>query len=624
MATLLESTCSYGPGTLDAAYHNASSYAITPISTQVGALSYLPVTVNESTVGTSYQSYRNLYNNNTLAVSLGAGFVGFFGCIMLLSGIFNWTMRLFPAIPNWFTGSISIFFRRHVSLTAAFKKDRNVPLRLWGYPMGLIPTRLESFVVLLSYVYLVLACAIGYTPPVENNPIFPNARVEIGRHVANRIGTIALFIYPLAIIFAGRNNVLLFITRWNYSVFNMYHRHLARIFLLLTMAHGASMTITLKSNSVAAYMEALLAAHVRWGIVSVVVIGLLAFQSVLFLRRRSYETFLLIHITLAVVVLLGVHFHAKPWGFNGFTWAVIAIWCLDRVIRLVRMFSFGIQEATVTIKAEETLKVTVPKPRYWKAKPGQYSFVSFLKPSCFWQSHPFSTISESDTEISFAIKIKGGATHGLYKQVASLPGHTDIIKVVVEGPYGFSSPVSQYSETLLLASGNGIPGLYDHAMRLSRAGGHHSVKLVWVIRNWRSVSWMLEELKALKDTRVNVTVYVTKPKDTLDYNIDTVTLHSSLLSSEKNRELDYDGNDENLPTKVLASLKACLSHVVFEEGRPDIDCLIQEEITNAEGSVAVVACGHDSMVDTVRYSVAFHLGASQHRVDYFEELQVWS
>lgn len=49
----------------------------------------------------------------------------------------------------------------------------------------------------------------------------------------------------LAVIwmFAGRNNVFLWLTGWKYSTFSIFHRHVARIATLEAIVHSISYTV---------------------------------------------------------------------------------------------------------------------------------------------------------------------------------------------------------------------------------------------------------------------------------------------------------------------------------------------------------------------------------------------
>ncbi|ODQ76998.1 hypothetical protein BABINDRAFT_163898 [Babjeviella inositovora NRRL Y-12698] len=601
----------------DLAYENATKYIITPDkSFNKTLITHVPITVKKSLVVTRREANMERFKNYDWGMFLGGGFVAFMGFVMLVSCIANWGMLIFPSFTQKIcNGTISKAYRKYVTLPATFKKSRNVPLMFLGVPVGLVPTRLESIVVALLYVYMLLACAVDYRH-VDNNPIWKRPMGEIGREVGDRTGILALFTYPLLIIFAGRNNILLWVTRWNFSVFNCYHRHLGRIYFLVTIAHAIGMSLTQLASSMDRYKATMLANYVIWGTIATAFMGFLCVQGMLVLRRKSYELFLATHILFAIFVLVGTHIHLVPFGYENFTWACAGLWVFDRFIRLARLVGYGIKTATVTLKADETFKVTVAKPTYWKAGPGQYAYVTFFRASCFWQSHPFTIMSEDENNITFAIKVKGGFSHGIYKHLASMPGQTAQIKVAIEGPYGFASPTSKYDQSLLLASGNGIPGLYDHAISLVQSDhGKQSVKLVWVARNWKSLSWMYEELVLLKGTKVETIIYITRPESGIEEAWGT----SSASSANEDKK-----EDENSAENNLNNLKSSLSHIQFVEGRPDMEALVRDEITVASGSLAVVACGHDGAVDDARYTVAHNLDKSAHRVDFFEELQVWT
>jgi Ferric reductase like transmembrane component len=44
-------------------------------------------------------------------------------------------------------------------------------------------------------------------------------------------------------MFAGRNNILLWATGWNFQTFNIFHRHVARIGTLLAIVHSVAYTV---------------------------------------------------------------------------------------------------------------------------------------------------------------------------------------------------------------------------------------------------------------------------------------------------------------------------------------------------------------------------------------------
>jgi hypothetical protein len=47
---------------------------------------------------------------------------------------------------------------------------------------------------------------------------------------------------PLLWMFAGRNNIFIWATGWQFSTFNLYHRHIARIATLQAIVHSIGYT----------------------------------------------------------------------------------------------------------------------------------------------------------------------------------------------------------------------------------------------------------------------------------------------------------------------------------------------------------------------------------------------
>jgi hypothetical protein len=129
-------------------------------------------------------------------------------------------------------------------------------------------------------------------------------------------------------------------------------------------------------------------------------------HSILPLRSGGYETFLIFHIALVIVVLVTCWYHLVPhfglvYGYQVWLYICFAFWSFDRFIRLVRMFWYNhIGESTAIVEAISgcnVLQVTA-FPRTWSFSPGQHSFLylpdsSLYLPGLgakFWENHPFS------------------------------------------------------------------------------------------------------------------------------------------------------------------------------------------------------------------------------------------
>ena len=111
------------------------------------------------------------------------------------------------------------------------------------------------------------------------------------------------------------------------------------------------------------------------------------------IRRHYYETFLFMHIVLGALFFYACWQHVMTISGIEWVYAAIAIWVVDRLVRIVRLCFLGFPKAQITLIGEDLIRVTVPKSaKFWKAKPGQYVFLSFLHPLCFRQSHPFTVM----------------------------------------------------------------------------------------------------------------------------------------------------------------------------------------------------------------------------------------
>lgn len=546
----------------------------------------------------SYIQFLGNYNNSYY---LGISLTGFWALVLLIAAVFNWTVYFFPSLNRKLVGPITNKIRKYITMPAIGRKRADVK-PMYGVFDALLPTRGESVIIGAFTALVIIFCAWNIKP-VDGDTIFGSVQESVSRQIAVRTGILASGYMPLLILFAGRNNFLQWLTRWKFSSFILYHRWIGRIAFILVAIHSIGYSITFTAN----YKLYMKDTYVIWGFISTISGGFIVLQGLLTLRRKWYEMFLILHILLAALFIAGAWLHVVDLGYVMFYYACVGVWVLDRVIRLGRLFAFGFPLADVELFSDETFKVTIPKPSYWKSIPGGHAFVHFLKPSCFWQSHPFTFTNsdESENKIILYIKVKGGVTHGLYQHLAGLPGRTTKMRVGVEGPYGAPAPSKHYDNAVFIAGGNGIPGIFSEAWNLAKNAKNtdRSINLIWIIRDIRSLEWFSNELQSLKDTRVNTTVYITRP------NID-------IESSDGEKKDKEDGSS-------LLTYESRLSHVQFKYGRPCLEDIVKEQVEESKGSTAFVACGNPAMVDDLRYVVSQNLPEKK-RVDFFEQLQVWS
>lgn len=577
----------------------------------------VPVKDNVTKTKLYHDAYVMFLGNLDHSLYYGAGILGYWGLIFLVAIIANWLVVLFPKLRTAFNGTYSKAWRKYVTLPALVRKKKLDHQKCLGLFDLLVPSRLESIIVFVFF-WLTFACCTAEIHYVANDPIYPRASNAIMRYVADRTGIVCTICLPLLILIGGRNNFLQWLTRWKFSTFIMYHRWVARVIVLLAFLHSVLYTAIYVRRGT--YAEEAREEFFIFGIIATAAGGLICFQGLLYLRRRWYESFLIIHIILAACFVMGAWVHVDDFGYMWFMYACVAVWCFDRFVRIVRMLWFGFPSAQITLIGNDTLRVVVPKPSHWPSIPGGHAWLYFGHSWYFWQSHPFTFLDSSSEEnsIVFLIKVKTGATLYICKKLARLPGKSMRMRVSVEGPYGEPCPVRSHSSAVFLAGGNGIPGIYLEVFDLARhSTSHQALKLYWIVRESASIAWMFQELEALRSTKIETIIYVTRPDDGCDNEVYEMISRALEQSSSEEKEDKMSGC-------LLDALRGHFPHVEFRSGRPGVEEIVQAEVEECNNSVAFVSCGHPAMVDDLRYAVLQSIDKTEKRVDFYEQLQVWA
>lgn len=608
---------------------NYTKYARVPDQLDPSGVVNHPIKLNDSMILTYTHAYDQFLGNYDRSVYYGGILVGYWFVVFLLAAMGNWSKILFPNTVMKMTGRISNVFRKKISLPATGGKRKTSEKPFLRILDMLVPTRAETL-ILIGFSALTIHLLQSKIEYIDGDPVFSNKISALLRYTAVRASIISSETIPLLILFGGRNNFLQWLTRWDYSTFITFHRWLSRIIFFLVVIHAVCYSFYMGD-----YFETMRETYLIWGAIATVAGGFIMIQGLLVLRRRWYEMFLIIHIVLAALFIGASWVHVNDLYCLWFYYYATALWVFDRVIRLGRLFSFGFPNAKVVLLADETLKIIVPTPEHWESVPGGHAFIHFLTPTCFWQSHPFTyTIAVDDpNKIVLYIKVKEGVTQHMYKYLLQHPGKSTNIRVAIEGSYGESTAASRYDTAVFVAGGNGIPGIYAEVFDLAVRTNDlkQSLKLIWVIREYKSLFWFYEELLALKGINIETTIYITKPES----HICIQEFNNRLLNTDMDISNDMgQGNDtvlgnmsnkEHKQCDIVKKIKTELSHIKVIDGRPMMGLMVAQNIQEAKKSAAFITCGHPNMVDDIRASVVKNIDNEEHkRVDYFEQLQVWA
>ena len=543
----------------------------------------------------AYMSYYNRWQNINVSHYIGIAYLAFVGFILIASGIINWADRFnINLVPKP--------VQKYVTLGLVGKNHLKSNL------LGVTPDMLETLFITVTVLYSFLASVIIGFHYVHGDPVFLKYQGGTSRYYGDRSAIISCYQVPLLFLFPGRNNLFQWVSRWKYSRFVTFHKWLARTIFLEILIHSFAMA----SQTIGINKPARL--HKYWyveGIAATVAGGFIIIFAFAPVRRMMYDCFLYIHIILVVQFLWLSWVHCKFLSYENYYWACIAIWCFDRFARLARIAMYGVTK-TAEIQyypGEEVIKVTVPESSIMKAHPGAHAFISFLTPARFFQSHPFTAYPAVDRPgyIHFTCRVKKGITKYIAGKAMASPDGKITMKVAIDGFYGEQSPFQNYDKVVLITGGTGLSGPFYHAKELSQKTPEKEIKLYWSVRTYQSIKSYLPELLSLKDTNVKPIIYVDKPE-----------LSSISTSSDDNKEKDST-SDVNSDDAITSAL----SFAEFRHGRLPASEIVVNEVNEANGSIAFGACAHPESVDEVRRTVASVVTSVSHRVDYYEEMQMW-
>jgi hypothetical protein len=194
-----------------------------------------------------------------------------------------------------------------------------LPFMTWLYPsiirtyhdrplpflLGNVPTVGQSFYIAVLVILNIVFLAIGYKTawPNQTNQWYQNHYQELMAYFMWRTGVLAFCNMPVLFLFSSRNNILLWLTNWSHSTYMLLHRWIARLFLLQTLLHS-TLALVLCQNT-GSYAKSLTTLWWIWGCVATVAAVILVLTSMLVLRQRACELFLITHIVMAVICVVG-------------------------------------------------------------------------------------------------------------------------------------------------------------------------------------------------------------------------------------------------------------------------------------------------------------------------------
>ncbi|EEY17807.1 ferric-chelate reductase [Verticillium alfalfae VaMs.102] len=391
-----------------------------------------------------------------------------------------------------------------------------------------IPPRIQSLTLLAFIGMNVFLSLYGYRF-TENNLYFGSLERQIWRYGSDRTGIISFFNFPVIWLFAMRNNLVIWLTGWDFGSYNNFHRWVARVATLQAVLHSIGYTILIikallldRRNCEHALPGQPIQVLLLTCLQATVLMCLLLGFSVYWLRRKHYETFLILHIVLSIFVLLTMLGHVSIFKgqYDMLAWIPAMVWGLDRIIRMSRTLAFNPRFWNTWASAtydpsSNMIRLVVPhSSSVYTPQPGTYYYLHVLSDTKFWESHPFtmaystgsrrrpskdlsedtplmdnqndiSLASEADGEdpaMTFLIRPYDSFTSRLRDAAGAHWPAPAPLRILVEGPYGHTQPFHTFENLLFLVGGSGIvvPLAYLHALVASPRT--KSIRIVWASR----------------------------------------------------------------------------------------------------------------------------------------------
>ncbi|PHH51000.1 Ferric reductase transmembrane component 3 [Ceratocystis fimbriata CBS 114723] len=468
------------------------------------------------------------------------------------------------------------WLRRFILLPAVFGYRKAQPFGWYT-----VPPRAQSVALAIFVALNVWVTVQGYYF-TDKNIYFPTRQKQLWRYLSDRSGFVSYANFPLVWVFGLRNNLLLWLTGWDFGTYNNFHRWVARVATAQAVIHSVGYTFF-------------------WWTGEIATIGMcLVLVASLYWVRRN------IHLTI---------FKDR---INSVFWLCSLVWAGDRLGRTMRILAFNpcfwSTHACVSYSPSANILLLSVSCRnsLYRPKPGTFYYIYALNSRCFWESHPFTvaTISfatgeascyedctaplldtpkpcKKPTEILFLIRPYGGFTERL--KASALQGPRKM-RILIEGPYGHSIPLGDFTTSLFIVGGSGIAVPLSYLTHLLAA--KRSVRVVWAVREPAFVSDVIER--------------------------DLARLLSSLGGSIDGLSLDI------YVTSGEVCHAATPPGVTLFRGRPAVDMEVQETVAGVgAGRLAVVACGPGVMADDARAAVVKAIARGYTQTEYFEEAFNW-
>ncbi|PCG90705.1 FAD-binding 8 [Penicillium occitanis (nom. inval.)] len=518
--------------------------------------------------------------------------------------------------------------------------------------MGVLPSRIHTILLVLYAASQIAYCTIlDYAV---------NERAALVAELRGRSGTLAVLNMIPLVLFAGRNNLLIWLLGISFDTYNLFHRWLGRIVVLEAIVHTTSWFINASNEQ--SFADAIdrirttpFFAHGALGTVTMLFIFI---QSPSPIRHAFYETFLHLHQLAALLAIIGVYYHMHLDALPQVPWVylVIGIWISERSMRWVHRFRMNVSlrngSTTVVVKAlpGEACRVTFHLPHRVYIKPGSHVY-AFIPAVAWWMSHPFSvawvdpatcvtppshpvaalkgtidpyensltpspsciekqrvddfamkvdaphkTLHKHRTSISLIMAARSGMTRKLYNKAMVCPNQTLRTFGFVEGPYNSGTCAMGSYGTVILFSGGA--GITHHMLHVR--------------------DLLIRADEGYVATQRIYLIWSVRSTETLDWVREWM---DQILQLPNRRQMLIIKLFISKP-KVGHEIESPSETVQMFPGRCRPSVILREALPNRIGATVVSVCGPGVFADEVRAATRENMAQGM-SVDFVEESFSW-
>ena len=298
------------------------------------------------------------------------------------------------------------------------------------------PTRGRALLVLFIVLLNIVLSSVGYRGSMPNVYWKSNVNMIVDT-LANRVGILAFANLPVIFVYSSRNNPLIRLTGWPYMTFIQLHRWVAYICVAQATLHSIIyfiVHIPVLSHKFTQY-------YWNVGIVGTTAFCLILPMSILFVRRKWYELFIDVHVTLALGTVIASYYHIyykfnHDWGYENWIILGVVVWASERLARGFKIAANRLRTAQVLEVDDEYFVINVEGV---KGMGMAYLYFPTLGWR-LWENHPFSIMASvvemSSTTVENAIE-EDGPVFGILGSDSDSDSDSDLVDSAEESYTGY-------------------------------------------------------------------------------------------------------------------------------------------------------------------------------------------